>query len=465
MIRRRDGQRPLWDAAVLLGAPDPRTLMAPDLRRIDELLADEQLVDAVLETMRRRWPQSARRGRKGTPAEVALRMLTLKHLKQWSYEQLEWEVTGNIVYRYFCRIDGNKVPDAKTMVRLGQLLDGDALRALFSRVVEQAAERRVTRGRRMRVDTTVVETPIRYPSDSRLCEDVTDVVCREIEKMRSAGVTAPRTFRNVRRSVRRRTREITFIARRRVGLERKWRALRKPYSRLLRITRRVLRQAEATLRSARRRWDMLSGRARRSAETIERMLPLGRRVVAQTKLRVFKGITNSATKLVSVFEPHTRILRRGKVHKPTEFGQMVKVQEAECGVITDIDVVTQDDYALFVPSLERHVRVFGRPPHTAATDRGFFSIRNVRRAEDMGVRCVAVPKPGHRSAKWKARERTRTFRRARAWRAGGEARIARLKHTFGMHRTRFKGADGARRCALWAGIANNLVAIARHREG
>src|SRR5205814_9970060 len=114
-------------------------------------------------------------------AEVALRLLVLKHLKKWSYEQLEWEVTGNLVYRYFCRIDGGKVPDAKTMVRIGQLLDGAALRAVFTRVVEQAIARRVTRARKMRVDTTVVETPIRYPSDSRLCEDVTDVVCREID--------------------------------------------------------------------------------------------------------------------------------------------------------------------------------------------------------------------------------------------------------------------------------------------
>jgi IS5 family transposase len=153
MIRRRNGQRSLWDA-VLFGAPDPRKLMEPKLRVVDELLNDDALVDGVLEAMRGRFAQSGRRGRYGTPAEVALRMLVLKHLKSWSYEQLEWEVTGNLVYRHFCRIDGGKVPDAKTMVRLGQLLEGDALRGLFDRVVQLAAKRRVTRGRKMRVDTT-----------------------------------------------------------------------------------------------------------------------------------------------------------------------------------------------------------------------------------------------------------------------------------------------------------------------
>jgi IS5 family transposase len=185
-------------------------------------------------------------------------------------------------------------------------------------------------------------------------------------------------------------------------------------------------------------------------------------VVAQTKLRVFKGVTDSATKLVSVFEPGTKILRRGKVHKPTEFGQMVKVQEAEGGVVTDIAVVTEHDSKLLVPSVERHRQVFGRVPLVVATDRGFFTLDNIRDVETMGVRCVAVPKPGHRSPVWLARERNRSFRRARAWRAGGEARIARLKHTFGMHRTRYRGDSGVARSAYWAGIANNLMAIGRH---
>jgi IS5 family transposase len=105
------------------------------------------------------------------------------------------------------------------------------------------------------------------------------------------------------------------------------------------------------------------------------MIKLGRRVVAQTKLRVFNGITDSATKIVSVFEPDTRILRRGKVHKPTEFGQMVKVQEAEGGIVIDVAVVTAHDSKLLVPSVEHHKKVFGRVPCVVATDRGFFSLR------------------------------------------------------------------------------------------
>jgi IS5 family transposase len=385
-------------------------------------------------------------------------MLILKHLKDWSYEQLEWEVKGNLVYRHFCRIDAGKVPDAKTMVRLGQLLDGPALRAVFERIVQLAVGRRVTRGRKMRVDTTVVETPIRYPSDSRLCEDVAQGVCREIERLRSEGVTAPSGFRNVRRSVTRRVREITHVSRRPIAREAKRRALQRPYRRLLTITRRTLRQADQTVKRAKRRRD-LGGVARRSVGHLERIVRLGKKVVAQTKERVFKGNAKSSDKLVSIFEPQTKIIRRGKAGKPTEFGQMVKVQEAEGGIVTDIGVVEGTDHALLVPSVERHKDVFGHVPNVVATDRGFFKIANIHLIEAMGVHCAAVPKPGHRSPSWLKRERQRAFRRARAWRAGGEARIARLKNTFGMRRARYKADSGVSRCAHWAAIANNLMAI------
>jgi len=462
MIRRRsNGQRGLWEL-LEFGDLHPEKRMDPRLRRIDELLNDEALVDGVVEAMRGRYAQSRGRGRPGTPAEVALRMLVLKHLKDWSYEQLEWEVNGNLVYRHFCRIHAGKVPDAKTMVRLGQLLDGPALRAVFERIVALAVQRKVTRGRKMRVDTTVVETPIRYPSDSRLCEDVTQGVTREIERLRSEGVAAPKNFRNVRRSLTRRVRQITHVSRRPVSREEKRRALRRPYRRLLTITRRAIRQAEEVVTRAKRRRRALSGHARRRVQVLERLAQLGRRVVAQTKERLFRGNAKSRDKLVSVFEPHTKIIRKGKTNKPTEFGRVVKVQEAEGGVVTDIGVTDGGDAALLVPSVERHATILGRVPTTVATDRGFFNTDNVYRIEAMGVRCAAVPKPGYRSPAWLERERRRSFRRARAWRAGGEARIARLKHTFGMRRARYRGESGVHRAAHWAAIANNLMAIATH---
>src|SRR2546425_9699202 len=165
MTRRRERQLGFGQVVLfgLLGPPE--TLLDPVLRRIDGLLDDEALVDAVWRALRGRYPQSARRGRPATPAEVVLRLLVLKHLKTWSYEQLEWEVRGSVAYRHFCRLGGGTVPDGKTLVRLGQLLEGELLRAVLERVVGVAVERQGTPGRPLRGGTTGGEGPVCHPPD------------------------------------------------------------------------------------------------------------------------------------------------------------------------------------------------------------------------------------------------------------------------------------------------------------
>lgn len=462
MIRKRAGQRSFSDA-ILFGAhiPDPKSLLDPVLRQLDDVLDQDELVDEVLEALRKRHPLSRRRGRPGTPAEVVLRLLTLKHIRQWSFEELEWEVTGNVAYRAFCRIDSGKVPDAKTMIRINHAVDPETLRRVFDHVVAEAKRRKVTRGRRMRVDTTVVETGVRYPLDSGLCEDVTRVACREMERVRAAGLPVPDTFRNVHRSVARRRWELDQISRRPTSREKKIKALKKPYKRLLRITGRIIRQATEVVLAAKRLRRAIPNRTRRSLHLLERVVACGRQVVGQTRARIFRGETKLKGKLVSIFEPHTQIIRKGKKDKPTEFGRTVKVQEAEGGIVTDVAVVDVHDAALLESSIAIHRCHFGRAPHLVAADRAFYSAANVERATAMGVRRVVIPKTGHRSKAVRERESTRPFRRGRAWRAGGEARISRLKRTFGMRRSRYRGEHGLATCALWAGIANNLVAIAR----
>ena len=116
MIRRRNVQVALAEVVLTTALGKPEDLMDPILRFIDTLLDDEQLVDRVHQILRGRCAQTARRGRYGTAAEVVLRLQVLKHLKGWSFEQLQWEVTGNLSYRHLCRIHTGKVPDSTTMV-------------------------------------------------------------------------------------------------------------------------------------------------------------------------------------------------------------------------------------------------------------------------------------------------------------------------------------------------------------
>jgi IS5 family transposase len=467
LIRRSHQQLALAQLVLFGVIARPEELMDPQLRSIDALLEDEVLLEEVLAVLRRRRPQSARRGRPGTPAEVVLRMLVLKHLRDWSFEQLEWEVKGNLVYRRFCRIDAHAVPDSKTLVRLAKLIDGPALRALYQRTTTMGIERGVAAGRKARLDTTVVEAPIRYPTDSRLLEDCVRVLSRHVQRIASAGVELAQPLRNTSRSVQRRALEIAQIAKQR-GEQAK-EALKKPYRKLLRITGQWVKNAQQAIERAQGSIANLDQRAQRqiarSIEMLQTASAHASQVIEQTRARVLRGVTNSAEKLISIFEPQAQILRRGKPHQPTEFGTLVKVQEAEHGLITDIsEVPGKADAPLLVPSVKHHIELFGRAPEVVTTDRGFYSTEGEQQIKDLGVRNAALPKPGYRSKERIAHERKRSFKRARGWRAGGEARISHLKHDFGMKRSSYKGPTGIHRTIHWAALSNNLCATARHQK-
>jgi IS5 family transposase len=455
MVRRTSPQRSLVE--VLL--PDGDKLWDPVLRQIDTLLDDEDLLDHVTAALARRHPLSTRRGRLGTPAAVVLRMLVLKHLSDWSFDECEREVRGSLVYRAFCRLDGERVPDAKTLIRLAHVLDGPVLKQLLERLVVIARQRRVVRGRRLRVDTTVVETTIHYPTDSTLLADGVRVLTRTMTRLVPRLAAGQGRVRDRARSVARRvfaiaqhTRTATLRASHSVR-ERSKTRMRQLYGSLLRITGGVLRQAETTERVSRFH---PGPTVRRLRDRLRAMVGLVRRVVAQTRARVLRGDTHYPDKVLSVFEPHTEAIRKGKATKPTEFGKLVKIQEAEAQFITDYEVCPSrvPDGTLWEPSLVRHEQLFGRPPRLAVADGGFASRTNEQAARDHGVRHVVLPRQRREA-------RSRRDRAALRWRTGSEGRISVLKRRHGLRRCRYRGLRGMERWVGLGVIANNLVALGR----
>src|SRR5258707_15561507 len=141
------------------------------MEHADSVLADEEIVAAVYEALAKRHPKSRCRGRRSAPADMVLRLLILKHIRNWSYEVLEREVRANLVYRDFTHVGGAKAPDAKTMGRWGLALGPQVIKQIHQRIVQIAQAKEVTQGRRMRVDTTVPEPNIHYPTDSSLLGD------------------------------------------------------------------------------------------------------------------------------------------------------------------------------------------------------------------------------------------------------------------------------------------------------
>src|ERR1700674_3281098 len=179
----------------------------------DQVLADEQIVAAVYEALAKRHPKSRSRGRLGAPAEVVLRLLILKHIRNWSYGVLEREVRANLVYRDFTRVGAAKTPDAKTMGRWGVAVGPDVVKQIHERLVKLAQDKGVTEGRRMRVDTTVVETNIHHPTDSTLLGDGVRVLIRTMKKISKIAGTAGAKLRDRSRSGKLRLLEIPRAAR------------------------------------------------------------------------------------------------------------------------------------------------------------------------------------------------------------------------------------------------------------
>jgi IS5 family transposase len=459
VIKLRHQQPTVWEG---LFVEEVAELWEPWMRVVDELLEDDALVDAVYDAQGQRHPQSRLRGRQQTPAEVALRMLILKHVRNWSYETLEREVRANVVYRSFCRIGMEKVPDAKTLVRLGQAIGPETIAELQERIVALAQKRGVIRGRKMRVDTTVVESNIHYPTDSGLLNDGARVLTRTMKKIEQKTGGLKRKVRNRMRSVSKRVIAIGQALRHKGTegeLERK-----AEYGQLLRLTRQILNDSRRVLQEV----ETLPGGRRRGVsglgERLETMAEQVRAVVRQTKARVFAGLTQFPGKLLSLFEPHTEIIRKGKASKPNEFGKLVELQEAENQIITHYEVFEErpSDRHLLIPAVEAHRRKLGRVPGWVAADAGFYSRANEEAAQALGVKYVSIPNRSTRSEERRRLEKQRWFKQAQKWRTGCEGRISVIKRRHGLVRCRYHGLQGMRRWVGLGVIADNLINIGRY---
>jgi IS5 family transposase len=370
VIERRRAQRSFGDGLI---ADEVKDLREGWMNHADRLLDDEAIVTAVYEALGRRHPKSRRRGRLGAPADVVLRLLVLKHVRNWSYEVLEREVRANLVYRDFTRVGGGKMPDAKTIGRWGLAVGPEAVKQVHERLVQMAQAEGIATGRRMRVDTTVVETNVHYPTDSSLLGDGVRVLTRAMKKITAIAGEAGAKLRDRSRSVKLRVLDIARAARAK-GPQSQER-LKRGYGRLLASTSRVVGQAKRFAREIADGVKRSSGVVEQLVleglrQQIEEMAPRIRQVMRQTRARVFGSDTHVEGKLLSLFEPSTEVIRKGKAAKPNEFGKMVKLQEAENQIVVDYEVYDRrpNDAELLIPAIETHRARLGRAPYLVAAE-------------------------------------------------------------------------------------------------
>jgi IS5 family transposase len=460
MLRDRYEPMNLFELVPALGME-----LDPVLMQLDTLLDDDTLFQTIKADLARRAPRTGVTGRGSTPVEAILRLLVVKHLYGWSYEQTEQWVGDSLVLRQFTRVYAQRVPDATTLIRWANLIQPTTLHTLLDRVVALARQHQLTRGRKLRLDSTVVETNIHHPLDSALLVDGVRLLGRQLGRakrlLEDTVAAGTDLFRRRARSARRQMQQIVQTARRRG--EAAADDLKEQYRRLIGITRQTVRQATAVadhLRAAG------SAAAQQVAERLRQLGSQVEQVIRQATRRVLQGEQVPASeKLVSLVEPHTAIIKKGKPGKSVEFGRVIWLAEVEGGIISEYQVLpgNPDDAAYVRPSLEHHQEQFARAPDLLVGDRKLHTAANEAYAREHGVKRVVLPKGGRLSAERRAAEQARGFRRGRNWRAGIEGRISGLKRRHKLNRCFYHGASGMERWVGWGVIAHDLRVIAQHR--
>jgi IS5 family transposase len=402
-------------------------------------------------------------GRSGLTAQQVLRSLVLQRVKNWDYRELRERIADGYTLRRFARFYSRLVPKHDAFNRAFNRLTPVTIEVINELVIQAAVTLGLENGKKLRVDTTVVETDIHYPTDSTLLWDTVRVVTRligDLDELLPQGVPG---FTNRSRSARRRMQEIMRSA----SKERHRRLLPK-YRKLIRTTEQVIANAREVLNKTERihSVDLMTEIAIKAIrKQIDHYCGLGDRVLDQARRRVLNGeqVPNEE-KIFSIFETHTDLIKRGKILKPVEFGHKVYIAESARGLITQYRVLdgnpTDDGHVEC--SLKRHQQTFGGVPKVYSADRGFFSQDNIQQCKEAGVELVCIPqRGGKKTAAQACYEKSPTFKDGQRFRAGIEGRISVLFRGRGMKRCL---AEGRERFELLVGaavLANNLMVIAR----
>jgi transposase, IS5 family len=441
VLRESDPQTTIWELLL----PEEAKRLPTELQVVDAYLDDERFIAPW------RVLFSSRLGRPSVPIDTLLRLLYLKHRYQLGYESLCREVADSIGWRRFCRIGLDRpVPHPTTLIKLVGRAGPEVVEELNAALLHKLAAGKLLRVRKLRVDTTVVEADIDYPTDADLLEHAVRKLGGLVRRVKARGAASRTRFRDRGRAAGRRMKQLARTLRRRTGVA---------MGEVDRLTGEVARIAQGTLRDvpgvvrnarrvlARRPGD---GRLGRLVGELAETITATERLLAQTDQRL-AGNRVIADRLVSLSDPDARPIRKGKPGRPTEFGYTLLLAEDERGFIADhqVEQGNPPDAPQLLPSVERVVALTGRPPGTVVGDRGFGTAANDQAVAALGVRRVGLQRTGTPGTARLAVERTRRFRRLRNWRVGIEARISHLKRSFGLRRTRLRRLGGAR---AWVGL-------------
>lgn len=432
--------------------------LSEELAFADKALSDQRVLEPFLKN-------GKLKGRRSVPIATYLRLMYLKERYQMSYEFLVKEVSDSLKWRRFCHLPlSGKVPDDKTLIKLTGKYGEKAVKNIHDTVVRQAAEAKIIRGRKMRLDTTVTESNIHYPTDTGLLADGVRVITRTVKKIKEV-VRLKVRFRDRMRSVK--WRLIGMAKFLKGKTDKATKGMRKTKEKILAIGQAVWAQALRVLQELQSgKLTLKEGASKLKLLTLpselKHWLELMKRILEQTRT-VLGGNVHIPHRLISLFDPGARPIQKGKLFPRTEFGRKVLIQEAEKGLVTDYQVHEGNppDQPMLEPGLDRHKELFGHDPTDVAADRGFHLSGQDKELHKRGIQHVSIPVKGKKGGHRERTEKSAWFRGLQGWRAAGEGKISLLKRKYGARRTKVRGDVPTEIVLGWGIIAHNLILLSR----
>jgi transposase, IS5 family len=386
VLRETDPQTTIWELLL----PEEAKRLPVELAQVDAYLDDERFIGPWRALF------SARLGRPSVPIDTLLRLLYLKHRYGLGYESLCREVSDSISWRRFCRIGLDRpVPHPTTLVKLVRRAGPEVIQELNAALLEKLVDDKLLRARKLRVDTTVVEADIDYPTDADLLEHAVRKLGGLVRRIKGRGAASRTRFRDRGRAAGRRMKQLARTLRRRTGVT--MAEVDRLTAQVAAIARTTLREVQLVAGNARRALARRPGDGRlgRLVGDLEETIAATQRLLAQTDQRL-AGNRVIPDRLVSLADPDARPIRKGKPGRPTEFGSSLLLAEDERGFICDHQLQRGNppDAPQLVPAVQRVIGVTGRPPSTVVADRGFGTAANDQAVAALGVKRVGLQRTG-----------------------------------------------------------------------
>jgi len=450
MLRLRDEQMSLWDTIL----PEAVKKLPAELAVIDELLDDEHFMQPFID----KHPTKSKMGRPTYPIEKYLRLMVLKRKYNLGYESLIKEVSDSITWRLFCRIAIDELmPDPTTLIYARKRYGEEIIEELNEALLEKLKEKEILKHRKMRTDTTVVESDIHHPTDATLMQDGVKVITRLMKKVRQVVSHAAQGFEDRRADVKEKILSIAKVLRRRT---------RENWKEVEQITQTVIEITEAVIRQATNAIEQIQDKKNQPIENIKQQLvdavKRTNQLVHQAK-QVVSGTRSIPDRIVSFFDSEARPIKKGKLSKGTEFGYKTRIDETESGFVTGYEVYkgNPSDDELLIPAVKAHIKRFKKAPNAVATDRGFSSKKNESDLMELGVKRSSLPRKGKKGQARIEHEKQDWFKDLQRFRAAGEAKISLLKRKYGLGRSRYRGLAGTKSWVGFGILVHNLQRAAK----